>query len=65
MPVEIRELVIRASVSTKEARGCCGDDDGDDEDTEGHPTAPQVDNAAIVRTTVAEVLRILKASKGR
>jgi len=64
MPVEIKELVIRASVSSKEDRGCCGDD-GDDDDTEGHPTAPQVDNAAIVRTTVAEVLRILKASKER
>jgi hypothetical protein len=65
MPVEIKELVIRASVSTKEARGCCGDDSDGDEETEGHPTAPEVDSAAIVRTTVAEVLRILKASKER
>lgn len=63
MPIEIKELIIRASVSTKEARGCCNDDS--DEDDEGHPTAPNVDNAAIVRTTVAEVLRILKASKER
>jgi hypothetical protein len=60
MSIEIKELVIRASVGAKEPRGCCGEDE-----SEGSSAQPEIDRAAVVRAAVAEVLRVLRASKER
>lgn len=64
MAVEIRELVIRATVHSQPSRGS-----GDCQDCEGSSSssAPDTngDRGEIVRAAVEQVLRILKASKER
>lgn len=57
MPVEIRELVIRATVKSP---GC-----QDDDDAEGTSLSKEDERAAIVRAAVEAVLRTLRASKER
>ena len=59
MPVEIRELVIRATVSNKKTR------EADDADSDAPTALTDADRTGIVRTAVEEVLRILKTSKER
>ena len=61
MSIEIKELVIRASVGAANTSG----DNSDDEESGGGRASGDTDRAAIVRAAVAEVLRILKASKER
>ncbi|WP_199243155.1 DUF5908 family protein [Vitiosangium sp. GDMCC 1.1324] len=56
MPVEIKELVIRAVVQQEGARG-------DVPTADALPSA--ADQEAIIEAAVREVLRILKASKER
>ncbi len=56
MPVEIRELVIKA-VTAADAK------DGADDETQDQGAA--LDNEAIIQECVRQVLRILKKSKER
>lgn len=62
MPVEIKELVIRAVVHQEgaQARGHGAAADG-----EGEQSAEPEDREAIVAAAVREVLRILRSSKER
>ena len=57
MPVEIRELVIRATVAAR----------ADDVEIENRiePGPPQVDEAAIVQECVRQVMRILRKKEER
>lgn len=59
MSVEIRELVIRATVSSKQTR-TSGDAEG-----ESSPALTEADRSDIVRAAVEQVLRIMKTSKER
>ena len=62
MPVEIRELVIRA-VARVEAQ----DSEAEEQDSDGPPRAQEAadDRQAIVQECVRQVLRILQQKKGR
>lgn len=62
MPVEIKELVIRAVVSQEGARA---GGHGAAASGEGAERAEPEDREAIVAAAVREVLRILKSSKER
>lgn len=59
MPVEIRELVIRATVRSKPAETV------DDMRLHKDQGITEADKSEIVRTAVEQVLRILKTSKER
>jgi hypothetical protein len=59
MPVEIRELVLRAVIDPNLARG-----ESDSVD-EGGPSGAPEDREAIVRECVRQVLRILEKSRER
>jgi hypothetical protein len=59
MPVEIKELVIRATVTTQEARSST------DAGTNEQAALAEADRSIIVRAAVEEVLRIMRASKER
>jgi hypothetical protein len=59
MPVEIRELVIRATVNSKQSQV------SDDAEAEPIPALTEADRSNIVRDAVEQVLRILKTSKER
>jgi hypothetical protein len=60
MPVEIKELVIRATVTTQEDRSS-----STDANTEAEATLTEAERSIIVRAAVEEVLRIMRASKER
>jgi len=53
MPVEIRELIIRAVVDPRQS------------DTHSQPGAPAFDRDALVQACVDETLRILRREKER
>jgi len=69
MPVEIRELVIRAvtTLEAEDAQGSPEDAEGSPEDAEGSPQVqtPPDDKDAIIQECVKQVLRILKKTKER
>ena len=52
MPVEIRELVIRAVVDARQTAGASD-------------TAPELDREALIQACVEETLRILRRKKER
>jgi hypothetical protein len=62
MPIEIRELVIRATISDAGARG-----DRDDEAEPGRPAAGSagLDSDALVQECVRQVLEILARERER
>lgn len=63
MPVEIKELVIRAVITQNPDRGA---PPVSRSDTPGRTGAePALDHETVVREAVREVLRILKAGKER
>jgi hypothetical protein len=65
MPVEIKELVIRAVAqrSDNESKGC-GEEDSDSASCEGGGGGSSASDASIDRT-VQQVLRILRARRER
>ncbi|MBL8350895.1 MAG: hypothetical protein JNL87_11320 [Burkholderiaceae bacterium] len=62
MPIEIRELVIRATIASTGDAGPRGADEGGD--AEGRAAAP-LDVEAIVQECVRQVLRVLAREKER
>lgn len=62
MPIEIRELVIRATIASASDTGPRGADEA--ADTEG-PSAAPVDVEAIVQECVRQVLRVLARERER
>lgn len=62
MPIEIRELVIRATIGPAAEPGLPGNSEGGR--TDGLPQAP-VDVEAIVQECVRQVLRVLARDKER
>ena len=61
MPIEIRELVIRATIASASDPAPRGGEGGD---AEGHSAAP-VDVEAIVQECVRQVLRVLARERER
>lgn len=64
MPIEIRELVIRATIGPAADTGARGDGDGEGGRADGAAQAP-LDVEAIVQECVRQVLRVLARDKER
>jgi hypothetical protein len=63
MPVEIRELIIRAVAAAPPREPAAEDEDGDE--LPSLSSEPDHDREAIVQECVRQVLRILQQQKGR
>ncbi|NJN17072.1 MAG: hypothetical protein HC822_12760 [Oscillochloris sp.] len=64
MPVEIRELIIRAVVA-EPARPAARADEGEDPEVEDSPAPYDDDRDSLIEECVRQVLRIIQQQKAR
>ncbi len=65
MPIEIRELVIRATVDPRGEPGGCGASSASKAGGESSPQPHARDDESVVQTCVREVLRIIADKQER